>query len=171
MIGRMDNPKNPVGVIKALEYVYSRYNKTYHMVFVGDGPKLNQYKEYANHTQIKEFIHFVGNEMNPQNYYKAASLFAFSSYSEGMPTVIIEAMTFGLPIVTSDTSVREILENGKDGLISAIDDNEMLGEHINELMSNEKLWNKYSNLSLQRSLAFSPQTIKKQFNDYISTLW
>ena len=120
MIGRMDNPKNPVGVIKALEYVYSRYNKTYHMVFVGDGPKLNQYKEYANHTQIKEFIHFVGNEMNPQNYYKAASLFAFSSYSEGMPTVIIEAMTFGLPIVTSDTSVREILENGKDGLISAI---------------------------------------------------
>ena len=80
-------------------------------------------------------------------------------------------MTFGLPIVTSDTSVREILENGKDGLISAIDDNEMLGEHINELMSNEKLWNKYSNLSLQRSLAFSPQTIKKQFNDYISTLW
>ena len=98
-------------------------------------------------------------------------MFAFSSYSEGMPTVIIEAMTFGLPIVTSDTSVREILENGKDGLISAIDDNEMLGEHINELMSNEKLWNKYSNLSLQRSLAFSPQTIKKQFNDYISTLW
>ena len=49
----------------------------------------------------------------------------------------------------------------RTGLISAIDDNEMLGEHINELMSNEKLWNKYSNLSLQRSLAFFSSNNKK----------
>ena len=171
MVGRMDNPKDPIGIIKALEYIKIKYNTTYHMVFVGDGPKLNEYKAYAELTRIKDFIHFVGGNKDPQNYYKAASLFAFSSYSEGMPTVIIEAMTFGLPIVTSDTSVREILEDGKDGLISAIGDCEALGEHIYKIMSEKEIWEKYSSLSLNRSLAFSPKIVKQQFNNFLTSLW
>lgn len=171
MIGRMDTPKNPISVIKAMEYVYANYKQTYNMVFVGDGPKREEYKKYADSTEIKDFIHFVGNESNPQNYYKAASLFAFASYSEGMPTVIIEAMTYGLPIVTSDTSVREILEDGKDGLISSIDDHSTLGEDIYKVMSNSEIWQKYSTLSLERAKDFSPNVVKQQFNDFIETLW
>lgn len=171
MIGRMDSPKNPISVIKALEHIYSKYNVAYNMVFVGDGPKLKEYRDYACKTEIKDHIHFVGNESNPQNYYKAASLFAFASYSEGMPTVIIEAMMFGLPIVTSDTSVREILEDGKDGLISQIDDHGALGEDIHRCMSDQNTWEKYSALSLKRAEAFAPETIKQQFNDFMSNLW
>lgn len=171
MIGRMDTPKNPVSVIKALEYVYAKYKQTFNMVFVGDGPMLAEYKEYAYSTKLKDYIHFVGNDSNPQNYYNAASLFTFASYSEGMPTVIIEAMTYGLPIVTSDTSVREILEDGKDGLISPIDDHFALGEDIYKVMTNSEIWQKYSTLSLERAKVFSPVVIKEQFNDFLNTLW
>jgi glycosyltransferase involved in cell wall biosynthesis len=171
MIGRMDDPKNPLGVVRALEYIKTTYGKCYHMLFVGDGSKLNEYKAYVAKTEIRDYIHFVGNDMNPQNYYKAASLFAFSSYSEGMPTVIIEAMTFGVPIVTSDTSVREILEDGKDGLISSIDDDMRLGDDIYKMMSSEDIWKEYSKRSLNRADAFSPATIKTQFNQFIENLW
>lgn len=171
MIGRMDPPKNPVGVIKAMEHVYNKYGKTYHLVFVGDGAFKKEYESYANSTQISEYIHFEGNSSDPQNYYKAAKIFAFSSFSEGLPTVLVEAMYFGLPIATSDTSVREILRDGKDGLISDIDDNEALGEDIYSLMSDSKKWADYCQRSQKRFEVSSPEKIKEQFNQYLKELW
>ena len=65
----------------------------------------------------------------------------------------------------------EILEDGKDGLISSIDDHFTLGEDIYKVMSNSEIWQKYSTLSLERAKDFSPNVVKQQFNDFIETLW
>lgn len=170
MVGRITSPKNQLCLIKSIEYIYHKYHCQYNIVFVGDGDMMPTLQQYASNSALKDFIHFVGNESEPQNYYKAAKIFAFSSFSEGMPTVIIEAMNFGLPIVTTDTSVREILRNGEDGLISPIDDDKALGENIHKMMQDKTLWKLYSQKSLQRAQAFSPQEIKKRLNSYIASL-
>lgn len=171
MVSRMTSQKNPIGVIKAIEYIYQKYGVKYNVIFLGDGVLKQEFERYAQTSVVSDCIFFIGNETNPQNYYKAAKMFAFSSYSEGLPTVIVEAMYFGLPIVTSDTSVREILRDGKDGLISAIDDNNSLGEDIYKIMSSKDSWQCYSNRSIERFKSSSPQVIKNQFNNFINTLW
>ncbi len=171
MVSRMTSQKNPIGVMKAIEYIYRKYGKKYNVVFLGDGVMKQEFEHYAQNSEISNCFFFVGNDANPQNYYKAAKMFAFSSYSEGLPTVIVEAMFFGLPIASSDTSVREILQDGKDGLISAIDDNNSLGEDIHKIMSLKEVWLYYSNRSIERFKSSSPNVIKKQFNDFINTLW
>ena len=170
MVGRMTAPKNPIGLMKAIEYIYEKYGVKYNTVFLGDGDKMNEYKEYAAKSQIADYFHLIGNVPEPQSYYKAAKMFGFSSFSEGLPTVIVEAMCFGLPIATSDTNVREILDQGKYGLISPIDDEVGLGENIHQIMSNLEVYKKYSELSIQRFEAFKPETIKAQFTDFLLNL-
>lgn len=170
MVGRMTAPKNPIGLMKAIEYIYEKYGVKYNTVFLGDGDKMNEYKEYAAKSQIADCFHLIGNVPEPQSYYKAAKMFGFSSFSEGLPTVIVEAMCFGLPIDTSDTNVREILDQGKYGLISPIDDEVGLGENIHQIMSNPEVYKKYSELSIQRFEAFKPETIKAQFTDFLLNL-
>lgn len=171
MVARVSPPKNHLSLIKAMEYIYNKYGTCYNVVFLGDGELRTDMEKYVSTSPVREHIIFAGNDANPQNYYKAAKIFGFASYSEGLPTVIIEAMNFGLPIVTSDTSVREVLQNGKYGLISPIDDHASLGEDIHKVMSDDNVWTKYSKLSLERAEAFSPETIKRQFNEYLQTLW
>lgn len=171
MTARLTPPKNPLGVIRALEYIKDKYNKTYNFVIVGDGEDRDKIQDYLKNSPIGSCVFLEGTQKDPQNYYAAARLFAFSSYSEGLPTVLIEAITFGLPIATSDTSVREILRDGKDGFISPIDDDAALGEDIYRLMENDDIWNSYHEKSLLRSKAFAPDTIKKQFFEYLEKLW
>lgn len=170
MVGRMTSQKNPVGLMKAVEYIYSKYNVKYNVVFLGDGDKMDEYKKYAENSIISDCFHLVGNVPEPQNYYRAAKLFGFSSFSEGLPTVIVEAMYFGLPVATSDTSVREVLQHGKYGLISAIDDEVGLGDNIHLLMSDDVAYKKYSELSKERFVDFKPLTIKNQFIDFLNNL-
>lgn len=171
MISRMTSQKNPKGLINAMVHIYNKYGKTYNVVFVGDGELLEEFKTYAQQTPIADHIYFVGNDSQPQNYYAAAKMFGFSSYSEGLPTVLVEAMYFGLPIATSDTSVREILQDGKYGLISPIDDAEALGDDIQKLMSDSTEYAKYSVLSRERFNSSRPEVIKVKLFNYIKTLW
>lgn len=171
MVSRLSPPKNHICLIKALEYIYDKYEKKYNLIIAGDGELMTKLRNYAAASKVGDSIFFVGNCSEPQNLYSGAKLFTFSSFSEGMPTVIIEAMNFGLPIVTTDTSVREILRNGADGLISDIDDYKAFGENIYRIMSDKDLWNYYSKKSLKRSLDFSPEVIEKQLNDFIERAW
>lgn len=171
MACRMTDQKHPVGLIKAMEYINDKYGIKYNLVFVGDGEKKDEFEKYASSTRINDHIFFVGNQTDPQNYYASAKIFGFSSFNEGLPTVIVEAMNFGLPIATSDTSVREVLKDGAYGLISPVDDEVGLGENLYRLISDPQEYEKFSRLSLERANDFSPEKIKKQFNDYISQLW
>lgn len=171
MVGRMTTQKNPIGLMKAMEYIFETYGAKYNVVFLGDGEKMEMFKAYADKSLLKDNFFFAGNDKDPQNYYKSAKMFGFSSYSEGLPTVIVEAMAFGLPVATSDTSVREVLKDGKYGLISPIDDAVGLGENIYSLMSNFTLYDKYSKLSKERFNDFLPAIVKQQFNDFMSSLW
>lgn len=69
--------------MKAIEYIYEKYGVKYNTVFLGDGDKMNEYKEYAAKSQIADYFHLIGNVPEPQSYYKAAKMFGFSSFPKG----------------------------------------------------------------------------------------
>lgn len=170
MVARVDMPKNHKGLINAMEYLYEQYGFVYNIVFVGDGVLRKQLEEYASTTKIREHIFFVGNQPNPQNYYAAAKLFVLSTISEGLPTVLIEAAYFGLPLISSDASVREILGNNEFGLIAPVYDDKKLAQNIYTVLSNPDIYSKYSDLSKERYREFAPSRISEQIEDYINNL-
>lgn len=170
MVARLTPQKDHIGLIKAMEYLDNKYKFHYNVVFVGDGPKREEIESYAASSKIADHINFAGNQANPQNYYAAAKMFALSSISEGLPTVLVEASYFGLPLVSSDSSVKEILGRNEYGLISPIYDYEKLGENIYTILSSEAEYTKYSKLSKSRYKDFAPDVINNQLNKMINDL-
>lgn len=170
MVARIAPPKDHLGLIKAMEYLYDKYKFSYNVIFVGDGINRSNLEQYLSSSPIKNNFYFVGNQENPQNYYKAAKMFVLSSVSEGLPTVLIEACYFGLPIVASNASVREILGNNEYGLIAPVCDYYKLGDNIYKILSNKDTYNHYSELAKKRFEVFSPDNITNEIEDFIDNL-
>jgi len=69
-------------------------------------------------------------------YYQAADIFVLPSYSEGMSNALLEAMSCGLPAITTNIGAApEMIEDGESGLLMAPGDRETLGRHLDMLLS------------------------------------
>jgi len=94
------------------------------LVIAGDGPMRDALKAQAQRLGIARRVHFTGYLSNPYPLLRNARLFILSSTHEGMPTVLIEALALGTPVLASDceTGPRELLDNGQLGLLVKVND-------------------------------------------------
>ncbi len=84
----------------------------------------------AKKLQIAEHVDFPGFKENPYAFLAKADLFVLSSRNEALPTVLIEAMACGCPVVSTDCPYgpREILEDGRLGPLVPVGDSEALAD-------------------------------------------
>lgn len=88
------------------------------VLIIGDGYDFENIKNLMAELNLKETVTMLGFTDNPYPYLKAADYFVLSSRYEGFPTVLFEAITLQNKIIATDVSgVKEMLENGKLGLI------------------------------------------------------
>lgn len=166
MVSRIEAPqKNPYTLIDAFALVLKKHEEL-NLVFVGDGPDRTKAMEYAKKKgeEISAHIFFEGAKTNVQDYYSSAFMMVQSSEFEGLPTTIIEALYFHLPIVATDcpTGPREILGNNDFGLLCKVHNATDMAKQINLLIEDEKLYNYYKQESPKRAKAFMPETIKSR---------
>ena len=115
-LGRMSAQKAPWHLIKAFSLLENIDNKI-KLVLIGDGDNAitNYLKELINKLNIEKNVVFLGRKSNPYQYLKRAKILALSSYYEGTPNVIVEAIATETPIVSS---------NCTDGIIELMSQNE-----------------------------------------------
>lgn len=92
--------------------VFSKKNQDWHLDIVGEGEEEQKYRSMISNYNLETriTIHPFTNKI--QDYYSNTQIYVLSSRWEGMPLVLVEAMSHGLPIVTSDIPVcKEILGN------------------------------------------------------------
>ncbi len=95
--------------------------KEFRILLVGDGKETKNYKNMVKKYNLEDKIIFLGKKQNPYPYYKIADSFLLTSEYEGFPVVYTEAMTLGLPIITTDVSdSKEIIQN-KFGIVTSKD--------------------------------------------------
>ena len=94
------------------------------LIVLGEGPQQSQLLKLAHELGISEHVDFPGFVENPYAYMARARLFVLSSRHEGLPTVLIEAMACGCPVVSTDCPFGpdEILEGGRWGELVPVDD-------------------------------------------------
>lgn len=162
MIGRLDKDKDQLTLIKAIEYIRDKYDFAEKLVLVGDGERKEELEDYVISNGLEETVFFEGSQIDVQNYYSAAYLFTHSSPLEGLPTTLIEALFFNLPIVSTDSlpGVREILGNNEYGLVVPVSDAEKMGEEIYRIYSDERLYHLYATKGKEKFEEFSPEKIK-----------
>lgn len=174
MVSRMETPpKNPYTLIDAFSLVLKKH-KDLNLVFVGDGPDRVKAIEYAKQKgdDISGHIFFEGAKTNVQDYYSSAFMMVQSSEFEGLPTTLIEALYFNLPIVATDcpTGPREILGNNDFGLLCKVHDASDMARRINLLYEDEELYNHYRQESSKRIQAFMPETIKGKLLEILNSI-
>lgn len=177
MIARFDYPyKDPYTVMQALNILINKYHKNdLSLVFVGDGPDLKKAQQFSKNLSqnVSSKIHFVGKQYDVQNFYKAAYIYVQAgAATEGLPTTMIEAMSFNLPEVVTNVKVgpREILGDNEYGLLcKPVDPNDMALK-INELLINKKIFKEFQHKEIERRKDFMPENIQNKLNSILKKI-
>lgn len=96
-----------------------KQNSDWTLKIVGGGEDEQTLKNQAKELGIENRVIFVPPTKNIAEHYKTASFYCMSSRFEGLPMVLLEAQSYGLPIVSfdCDTGPAEVIENGKNGFL------------------------------------------------------
>tara|TARA_Y100000590_G_scaffold452563_1_gene595951 strand:+ start:99 stop:1202 length:1104 start_codon:yes stop_codon:yes gene_type:complete len=145
-IGRFTDQKDQITLLKAAKKLKNKIN--FKMLIVGKGEEENNLKQYViknnltKHVKINNFVN------NPYPVIKKSDLFILSSKYEGLPNVLLEALVLNKFVISSNcpTGPKEILLNGKGGLLFKV------GDHID--LSNKIIYylkNKYKSKKMLRN--------------------
>lgn len=141
-IGRLDETqKDYTTLLKGYAIARKEYSIDQDLVILGQGRDKEKLINLCNDLDILSFVHFMGFDDNPYKWIKRCDFFVHSSKFEGLPTVIIEAMILGKCVVASKcpTGVKELLFNGKAGLLFEIGNYRELALDLKEMASNSDL--------------------------------
>ena len=110
-MGREDSVKGFWHLLKSFALVHEKLSDT-RLMIIGKG-EFEPYKELAEKLGVNEDVFFTGLKKNPYPYLKKGTLYVLTSYYEGFPNAMVEAMSMGLPVIATDckTGPREILED------------------------------------------------------------
>jgi glycosyltransferase involved in cell wall biosynthesis len=146
-IGRLVPVKNIGLQIEAMTEIIKQYSNI-ELWIVGDGPEFNNLKFKIINLKLEKNIVMFGWKDNLEKYYNGADAFLLTSDQEGWGLAVIEAASFGLPIIMTDVGCAgEVIRDQESGLVIPIGDKNSLINAMKQLIQNESLRTKYGKMS------------------------
>ena len=129
-ISRFTDQKDHITLLKAFNIIKSKINTK--LLIIGYGPNEFLIKKYIKENKLDKIIKIIKYQDNPYKFLKKADLFVLSSFYEGLPNVLLEAMVLKKFIISSNcpTGPKEILNNEKYGFLFKIGDYKELSNKI-----------------------------------------
>ncbi len=142
------------------------------LALVGDGPLRVEAEALAQNLKVMDQVRFLGLQSEPWPALKAADMFCFPSRHEGLPNVLPEAASCGLPIVASDIPEIRFLYPGDAWLLKPVDDVEAFTNAMLDVYANSKQFiSKALDVSQKFREKFSMNTCaEKYLQSYIAAL-
>jgi len=117
--GRMVPAKGHKVLLEAVKLLRDRHVNL-QVTLVGGGPELVRLQQYVLDHDLADTVHFTQALSHPETLaqLRRADLFALASFAEGIPVALMEAMSLGLPCVsTYIAGIPELIRNGIDGML------------------------------------------------------
>ena len=139
-VGRVDANKNQEQIIRSFSRVKQEGWK---LIICGDGSLLSKLKDLVISLNMNDAVEFKGIVKNIEKQYERASIFAFSSLSEGFPNVLLEAMSYECACISTDcpTGPSMLIKNNVNGFLIPLADEISYTNHLQKLIDEEKTRN------------------------------
>lgn len=139
-VGRLSPQKNHAFLLRTFALVAAA-NPSWDLVILGEGQDRASLEHQAIALGLTGRFLLPGGVTNLQAWFRQASLFAMTSNYEGFPNALLEAMAYGLPVlsVDCDTGPRDIIRDHVDGILVPADDEKSFATALSMLMKDTKL--------------------------------
>ncbi|PIT97764.1 MAG: hypothetical protein COT71_04275 [Candidatus Andersenbacteria bacterium CG10_big_fil_rev_8_21_14_0_10_54_11] len=167
-IGRLIPRKGFQRVIQALPRVKELAAQPFEVEVVGTGAFQAELDGLAASLGVSDAIHYAGTVPYEELHrsYQYADIFVLTSLSEGMPSVILEAMGCGLPVVASDVGGNnELVHEGENGYLIIGDDTEKLARDIARLINDDALRRVFGAKSRELARQYDWKEIMQQYTE------
>jgi glycosyltransferase involved in cell wall biosynthesis len=160
-IGTLKRQKNHLLLLEAFSHVAEELDAG--LVILGEGMERQSLEKRVKELGLQRRVRLPGFDSNPMRWLYAADLFVLSSDFEGLPTVLIEALACGTPVVSTACphGPDEILDHGRYGVLVPVNDSMLLAHGIRAALN--RVWN--PTVLRARALEFS---IPKQSTAYLN---
>jgi glycosyltransferase involved in cell wall biosynthesis len=151
-----ESQKDLSTLIRAYQLLRNEYHHEEKLYLLGKGRDEQLLRQLTERLSIADSVVFLGFSSNPYPWIAHAKAIAHSAKFEGLPTVMIESLIMGKLIVATDcpTGPREILDQGRAGLLTPVGDAAKLAESLHQVLTDN---------TLQTSLLTHANEYKHQF--------
>jgi GalNAc-alpha-(1->4)-GalNAc-alpha-(1->3)-diNAcBac-PP-undecaprenol alpha-1,4-N-acetyl-D-galactosaminyltransferase len=165
-VGRFIKSKNQELLI---EYFAKINPDNWKLVFLGDGPCLNQAKKKAEELNISEKIFFMGAVKNIDDYYRKSKIFAFTSTLEGFPNALGEALSAGLACISFNciSGPSDLISNEINGFLVENNDHNDYLTKLKRLIKSHSLRSEFGKQALIHIKNFSHNKIGKEYKNFL----
>lgn len=141
---------------------------SWRLVICGDGPLRASLHRQAADLGIADRVDFLGTVRDLGYWYNRAKIFAFSSYFEGFPNALAEAMVYGVAPVTYDcpTGPSTIVRDGENGFLVPTGDVDALSDRLRVLMNDPSLVATFGERAKQISKVVSAPVVSRRYLDF-----
>jgi len=164
-IGRLVKQKDHITILKSLNYLKKKYN--FRLLILGEGDQRENLLNYINKNNLNNLVKINKRTNNPYPFIKKSQILLLSSKFEGLPNVLLEGLALDKFIISSNcpTGPREILDNGKGGLLFEIGKHEELSKKILIYKKNYKSCLRKKRYARKRLIRFD---YDKNLNEYFN---
>ena len=161
-VSRLTQQKQPEHLVDIYYKLKQRGIKE-KLYFIGNGEKVKLIRQKIKEYNLEDDIILLGQIENPYPFFKNAKLFLHTAKYEGLPTVLLESLAFGTPVVAYDcpTGPKDILgKNSEYGELIPLNDKDTFVKRVYELIDNNEKYENYKKMSLIRANDFSMEINK-----------
>ena len=171
-VSRLTEQKQPEHLVDIYYKLKQRGIKE-KLYFIGNGEKVELIKQKIKEYKLEDDVILLGQIENPYPFFKNAKLFVHTGKYEGLPTVLLESLALGTPVVAYDcpTGPKDILgKNSEYGKLIPLNDKDVFVEKVCELMNDDEKYKNYRKISLVRADDFSMKNNKIKLQTLIENI-
>ena len=167
--GRLEAMKNIDRLIEIYAFLPQEIKEKHPFYIAGSGTTEKALKEKVHQMNLEDKVHFIGNIPNEkmQDFDSQRKVLLMASTREGMPTAIAEALTMGLPVVSTDVGdIKLVIKNGENGYLLPVDFQD--GEYIEAICKVLNNYGPMADVAQKSSAVFDARQVTQGVIDDIN---
>lgn len=168
-VGRLAPQKNHKLLIEAFAQIADTYPKD-NLIIYGEGPLHDELASLVERLNLKNRVFLPGEEQDIVSKLEESKIFVLSSDYEGMPNALMEAMTVGLPCISTDCPCggpRELIEDGVEGILFPVGDISKLKNALLRMLENDNMCKTMGEFAQKKSLSLELCKVLKKWEEYL----